>query len=126
MHAMDPCPVAGPLAPYLFEPVVEFARRNLISRVDHFGVDASTRTYTWSVGPNDREPPRRVGIVIAVQPRAQLGQLDVGNWWNDGANTLAYCLHVRRDGHTITVVVSYRTSVISLSPPARPRLASDP
>jgi hypothetical protein len=107
------CPVAGTPAHELYEPVVAFARSQLVQRLDPFARDASTPVRTRLEVPGVTAPPTQRGIEIVVDPRSTIGQVIVSNWWRDGGTSHLYCLHVSGDHGVTTVVVEELWMMIS-------------
>ena len=104
------CRVSGPPVRDFYEPVVAFARQNLIRRLDGHASADEARAYRMV--PGVPEPAPRDGIEIAVEPRARVGRLRTmikrGRW--DAGDI--YCLHVLRDGDVTTIVIKERSSWI--------------
>lgn len=123
------CAPRGVSAPGQFEPIVTFAREQLIVHLDRFGLTATSPVHTRLVVPHQPEPPTPRGIVVTVTPMSEQGGLEVANFWGDGGNAFKYCLHVVREGTHTTVVLEELMSVISVNDqPAAPegnRLSRD-
>ena len=108
---MPDCKVAGEAARELVEPVLAFAREQLLGK-------PRERVHTRVILPGEPEPPNiKRGREITITPRTQIGQLEVADWWDGGGASTLYCLHVRHEGDATVVLVSQQWSVISESEP---------
>jgi hypothetical protein len=115
------CPVAGEFDSRLADPVAEFARAHLVARLDKFKRDASTPVHVRIIQPGRKEPPNYLGVEITVQPRGQIGELEVASWWGDGGHSFHYCTHVIHENTRTVVVIKELWSAISSLDPTQPR-----
>ncbi len=101
----DGTPIRG-----FYDPVVAFARQNLIGKLDeHASADDARASL---ILPDVPEPAPRKGIEIVVDPRARVGRLRTSiklGTWHAGYH---YCLHVLRDGDVTTIVIEEQSSWI--------------
>jgi hypothetical protein len=110
---LAPCPVTGEFAPELAQPVIEFARTNLISRPDNFAIDPTAPIDVRVIQPGHSEPSHQRGYEISIQPRARIGELLVANRWGDGEHVFNYCTHPLKEGNGTVIVVNEVWSGIS-------------
>lgn len=95
------CQVRGRPASEVIEPVVRFARHNLVRDLVYPELPVRLQV----IGPGIKSPKLRRGIELTVDPRSVVGSLRLSikrGQWDSG---IYYCLHVLRDHDTTTVVV---------------------
>jgi hypothetical protein len=104
------CRVSGEPVSGYFEPVVEFARKNLVRRLTDDAQPEDARAFLVETGMKHRQP--RDGIEITVDPRSVVGSLTTmikrGGW--DAGDV--YCIHVLHSDGTTTIVVKERSTWI--------------
>lgn len=105
------CEKAGPLVNEYYEPLVAFAREQLVR-------NEPGPFHAFLVSPGERKPKLADGVNIVVEPRGTLGELRIvmvgppfyapGESWA-GSD---YCLHVLQSSGTATIAVEETSSWI--------------
>lgn len=117
------CEPVGARDPALYQPLIEYARTQLLTSDTRSGFTPEGLDIRWE-GQPERSHPRGIFNWIKIDPRKLVGRLSIGQAeWHDGEGVWGmntnYCVHVIDEGGARVFVLVPGYSIIGSATPIR-------